>query len=206
MQHRRVGGRYSNGGSSPVENGNGHHHQPTGGQLCPGESVCIGINGGSNDSSSSNGAMLCGGCSARKSSPLRRAITTLRIRARRAASGSQKGPVGAYLAACVFLVWCGLQATALLRGGGAWGSAAGVGEASVGGGGGQQQQPPPQRELTAAGRDAAAAPAVAGYGKDDVGPRLAYGIMVYQRVGYSPQMTLDQFARMFNALYDPENT
>lgn len=179
---RRVGGQYSRG-SSPAENGHSH---PAGGQLCPGGSACL---------NSGNG-LICG-C-IKKASPLRRAINTLRIRARRGASGGQKGALGAYLAAFVFFVWCGLQASALLRGGG-----------GVGG----VPQPTQQRELavaattttTTSGGDKAPV-GVAGYGEQDVGPRIAYGIMVYQRVGYSPQMTLDQFARMFNALYDEENT
>ena len=188
MQRRAGGiGQYSRG-SSPVENGHSNH--PVGGQLCPGGSACGGRSRGS--SGGSYGGLGCG-CT-RKPSPLRRAINKLRFRARRAASGSQKGALGAYLAAFVFLMWCGLQTSALLRGGGGGTGATGSDGAAVAAAGGEPQVRR-QRELT-----------VAGYGEDDVGPRLAYGIMVYQRVGYSPQMTLDQFARMFNALYDVENT
>lgn len=190
MQRQRRGGgggQYSRA-SSPVENGHGVH--PLGGQLCPGDSVGV--------TSTSNNGLICG-C-IRKTSPVRRAIN--KFRARRAASGSQTGVLGASLAAFVFFVWCGLQTSALLRGGGGGGGGVVSSQpAAVAGG----QEVPPQRELrvAAGGGDARV---VAGYGEDDVGPRLAYGIMVYQRVGYSPQMTLDQFARMFNALYDTENT
>eukprot|EP00752_Nemacystus_decipiens_P005882 g5316.t1 len=186
------GGQYSRG-SSPVENGHVSHRPAAAEQLCPGGLACNG----------SGRRGLVSGCSITKSSPLRRAVDKLRFRVRRAASGSQ---LGAYLAAFVFLVWCGLQASALLRGAGRGGGGGG------GGGGeptaGEPQQVRQQRELAFAPRRAGDSPTavVAGYGEGDIGPRLAYGIMVYQRVGYSPQMTLDQFARMFNALYDTENT
>lgn len=185
VMQRRVGGH--SGASSPAENG---RPTPLGGALCPGGSACVG--------NSSNGGLVCG-CSRKSSSPLRRAFSKLRFRARQAVRGSQKSSLGAYLAAFVLLVWCGMQASALLR-------------AEVGG---EQREEPSVAVATAAAAAAATAVVgrgdgstvtVAGYGEDDIGPRLAYGIMVYQRVGYSPQMTLDQFARMFNALYDKENT
>eukprot|EP00903_Cladosiphon_okamuranus_P011413 g10756.t1 len=202
QRQRRGGGGQSSRGSSPVENG--HSNQTLGGQLCAGDSgsVSSGSNGSSSSSDCSSNGLLSG-CTMRKTSPLRRAINKLRFRAGRA-SGSQKGALGAYLAAFVFLVWFGLQTSALLRGVGRGGGGIDGSEADApAAAGGQEVRP--QRELRlAAGRGDA--PAVARYGEDDVGPRLAYGIMVYQRVGYSPQMTLDQFARMFEALYDKENT
>lgn len=40
---------------------------------------------------------------------------------------------------------------------------------------------------------------------DDIGPTLAYGIMVYQRKGYAVEKTLGQFKRMFDAMYDEHN-
>lgn len=188
MQRRSGGGGQCSRESSPVENG--HRKQPLGGQLCPGYSASVG--------SSSNG-LICG-C-IKKSSPLGRAVNKLRFGARRAARGSQKGALGAYLAAFVFLVWCGMQASALLRGG----AGAVSGEATAGGE--QVPLPTPQlKSVVATSRGGGGAQAIAGYGEDDDGPTLAYGIMVYQRVGYSPQMTLDQFWRMFRALYDPANT
>jgi len=179
---RRGGGQRVNRQSSAVENGNGQC-QPAGGQLCPGGGACLGT--------SSGGGYTCG-C-IRKSSPLRRALYTLRFSLRRAAfrASGQKGAVGAYLAASVFLLWCGLHVSALLRGGGDAGGA--VEPRGI--------ERHHQRALLSA-EDAA----IVGYREEDVGPRLAYGIMVYQRKGYSPQKTLDQFGRMFNALYDEENT
>lgn len=41
---------------------------------------------------------------------------------------------------------------------------------------------------------------------DAVGPRLAYGIMVYQRQDYEVEKTMGQFKRMFDAMYDEHNT
>ncbi|CAM9250441.1 unnamed protein product, partial [Discosporangium mesarthrocarpum] len=38
------------------------------------------------------------------------------------------------------------------------------------------------------------------------GPTVAYGIMVYQRKGHTPMKTIEQFSRMFWALYDECNT
>ncbi len=185
---RRGGGQRLVRQSSAVENGNGHG-QPAGGQLCPGGGACLGAG------SSSSSGYACG-C-IRKSSPLRRAFYSLRFSLRRAASraGGQKGVVGAYLAACVFLLWGGLHVSALLRGGG--------GDA---GGGAVEPMGGVERQHHQRGLLSAAEEAIVGYREEDVGPRLAYGIMVYQRKGYSPQKTLDQFGRMFNALYDEENT
>lgn len=188
VMQRRGGGQRVNRQSSAVENGNGHC-QPAGGQLCPGGDACLGASGSS--------GYTCG-C-IRKSSPLRRALYSLRFSLRRAASRAsrQKGAVGAYLAACVFLLWCGLHVSALLRGGGGGDAGGGAVEPRHHQGVERRHH---QRELLSADE------AIIGYRDEDIGPRLAYGIMVYQRKGYSPQKTLDQFGRMFNALYDKENT
>lgn len=196
QRQRRSGGQRHTRGSSAAENG---HNQHAGGQLSPGASACV-------STGYSGYGCGCGGCCcARKTSPLRRAVNLLRVHFGRAvsASSSHKGMAGAYLAAFVLLVWFGLQVSASLRGGG--------GHRVEAGGGGQQQQQ--QQELAAAAAGGGSSYSStstyaysSGYREDDVGPRIAYGIMVYQRKGYSPQMTLDQFARMFNALYDKENT
>lgn len=182
-----------------VENGDDNMH--AGGQLCPGgSSACVSVG-------SSGYGCGCGWCSTRKSSPLRRAVTSLRVHL---SSGCRKKAAGAYLVACVLLVWFGLQVSAVLRGG-----TNGSGVVEAGGGQRQQQhqrqQPARQeerRELASArgGREGGDSSTIKGYGEDDIGPTIAYGIMVYQRKEYSPQSTLDQFARMFNALYDEENT
>ena len=207
QRQRRLGGGQSSRGSSPIENGH-RSSQPLGGQLCPGDSACLASSSSSSSSRGGSGGggshgLICG-C-IRKTSPLRRALNKLRFRTSRAAAkGSQRGALGAYLAALVFVMWCGMQTSALLRGGGdgAGGSAVAGGEPAAAAAG---EQARPQRELATSGVGVDTPP-VPGYGEHDVGPRLAYGIMVYQRVGYSPQMTLDQWARMFDALYDQENT
>lgn len=182
---------------------NGHHpNQHAGGQLCPGGGLaCVGAG-------SSGYGCGCGVCCTRKSSPLRRAVNTLRVNL--SAGRWQKRAAGAYLAACVLLVWFGLQVSSLLSGD----------FSSVVEGEGvqkvqrqqlqqkpQKQQPSQRRELVSATNGGvSSSKTIPGYGEDDIGPTIAYGIMVYQRKGYSPQMTLDQFARMFNALYDKDNT
>lgn len=168
---------------------NGHHTEPA---------CCIGCHG-------------CGGGngSDRKKSPLRRAANVFRLRLRQVASaGRRQGAVGlaTYLIACVLLVWLGLNIPALLNK-----DADGVADKGV------------RTEVRAKGEGAGSrvlaattassvvdATAAVGSGPDTsgdgIGPRLAYGIMVYQRKGYTPEMTLHQFTRMFEALYDPENT
>lgn len=156
------------------------------------------------------GGHECGaGDSTRKKSPLRRAANIFRLRLRQVASaGRKQGLVGlaTCLFACVLLVWLGLNIPALQNK-----NAGGVVETGV------------RTEVRAKGEGAGSrvlasntvssvmdATAAAGSGRDTsgdgVGPRLAYGIMVYQRKGYTPAMTVHQFTRMFEALYDPENT
>lgn len=109
-----------------------------------------------------------------------------------------------YVVACVFLVWLGLHIPPLLNRSGVE-VAGGVARRESGEGGSGS------RVLAATSATGSMTDAIAGAGgrdtsRDGVGPRLAYGIMVYQRKGYTPDMTLRQFTRMFEALYDPENT
>lgn len=188
MQRRRESGRHSRG-SSAVENGSGP--LAAAGLLCPGGVAC-------SSSSSSGGGFSCS-CM-RKSSSVRRLVNTLRVRLRQAvgSSKSQKSLVwlAAYLVGCSLVFWCGLRISTL--GGGV--SA-----------GGEERRPAQRQLMDGVGVDGASVKTVptsrSGHRVEgDVGPRLAYGIMVYQRQGYSPQKTLDQFARMFNALYDKDNT
>lgn len=142
-----------------------------------------------------NGGGASGADCLRKSTRLGGAANTVRLRLRQAVRASRRKSVvgtAAYLFACLGLLWCGLQLPVLAKGRDGRAANAAVvvdnGErrqlaatARVGDGGGVDQS-------------------------SDVGPRLAYGIMVYQRKGYSPQTTLDQFGRMLRALYDEENT
>lgn len=123
----------------------------------------------------------------RKSTRLGGAANTVRLRLRQAVRASRRKSVvgmAAYLFACLGLLWCGLQVSVLVKG---RGGRAATATAVVAAGEGERRQLATTRS-------------------GDVGPRLAYGIMVYQRKGYSPQTTLDQFGRMLRALYDEENT
>ena len=168
---------------------NGHHAEPA---------CCIGCHGCGD---------ACG--SARKKSPLRRAANVFRLRLRQVASaGRKQGLVGlaTYLFACVLLVWLGLNIPALLNK-----NVGDVVEAGVRTEVRAKGEGTGSRMLAATTASSTIdATAAAGSGRDTsrdgVGPRLAYGIMVYQRKGYTPAMTLHQFTRMFEALYDPENT
>ena len=97
-----------------------------------------------------------------------------------------------FLAACLLMVWCGLHLPRLLG--------EGAGEGTVGNREGLQAFAVAEAALSGV-----AGSRTRGNG-DDTGPRLAYGIMVYQRKGSTVEKTLGQFTRMFNALYDTENT
>lgn len=156
------------------------------------------LNGENGDHS---GPPYCNGGSVNgKKSTWRVAVSTVRLHLLQLISpGRRKSVVGtaAYLATCVFLVWCGLQIPDLLRGNPSDDTPP---LATLGGG----VEAAGVRAATSRGRELASS---GGRGRDgDVGPTLAYGIMVYQRKGFTPQMTLDQFARMFRALYDEDNT
>lgn len=91
----------------------------------------------------------------------------------------------AYLACCVVLLWIGTQLPALMRG---WIRKRRLSATSV----------DMRMNMTERGRGAII--------DDGIGPRLAYGIMVYQRQGYAVEKTLGQFTRMFDAIYDEQNT
>ena len=93
----------------------------------------------------------------------------------------------AYLACCLVLLWIGTQLPALVKG---WMRTGPSNAASIGMG----------MKMTQRGRGTVFD------GDDDIGPRLAYGIMVYQRQGYAVEKTLGQFKRMFDAIYDEHNT
>lgn len=99
----------------------------------------------------------------------------------------------AYLFACVFFVWCGRQLPSLFSGG-------------IGTGGADAAGTRAGAEVAMDARRNLGVTSATSSGRTDVGPSLAYGIMVYQRKGYTPDMTLNQFTRMFDALYDEENT
>lgn len=128
-------------------------------------------------------------------SVIRRVSNTIRSRLRHIANSGRQQGIGkgvGFLAACLLLVWCGLQTPRLLG----EGAIEGVVE---------------HRGLShSSGVAAAVTSSAAGdqAEKEAVGslPRLAYGIMVYQRKGSTIEKTLGQFTRMFEALYDDENT
>ncbi|CAB1100933.1 unnamed protein product [Ectocarpus sp. CCAP 1310/34] len=188
MQRRREVQRHTRV-SSAVENGHSQQQQQQQQQQNGGgHTMCLEtafINGGG------DGGANC----LRKSTRLGGAAHTVRLQLRQAVrAGRRKSAVGiaAYLFVCLGLLWCGLQISEFAKGkdGHAATAAAAAGEGAE------------RRQLAAAARADNSGVNRSG----DVGPRLAYGIMVYQRKGYSPQTTLDQFGRMLKALYDEENT
>lgn len=186
MQRRREVQRHTRV-CSAVENGHSQQQQQQNGG---GHNMCLEGTAFTNGGGGGGGANCL-----RKSTRLGGAAHSVRLRLRQAVhAGRRKSVVGmaAYLFVCLGLLWCGLQIPALAKGrdGRAATAPVAVGEGAE------------RRQLAATAR--------AGDGgvnrSGDVGPRLAYGIMVYQRKGYSPQTTLDQFGRMLKALYDEENT
>ncbi|CAM9921014.1 unnamed protein product, partial [Ectocarpus fasciculatus] len=179
MQRRREGQRHTRV-SSAVENGHSQQQQQQNGG---GHNMCLEGTAFTNGSSGGGGGANC----LRKSTRLGGAANTVRLRLRQAVRASRRKSVvgmAAYLFACLGLLWCGLQVSVLVKGRGGHAATA---TAVVAAGEGERRQ-------------------LAATRSGDVGPRLAYGIMVYQRKGYSPQTTLDQFGRMLRALYDEENT
>ncbi|CAM9143706.1 unnamed protein product [Ectocarpus sp. 12 AP-2014] len=190
MQRRREVQRHTRV-SSAVENGHSQQQQQQQQQLNGGgHNMCLEGTAFTNGGGGGGGANCL-----RKSTRLGGAAHTVRLRLRQAVrAGRRKSVVGmaAYLFVGLGLLLCGLQISGLAKGrdGRAATATVTVGEGAE------------RRQLAATAR--------AGDGgvnrSSDVGPRLAYGIMVYQRKGYSPQTTLDQFGRMLKALYDEENT
>lgn len=141
-----------------------------------------------------DGVTYKGGLSGGKS-VIRQVSNAIRSRLRQITNSGRQQGIGkgvGFLAACLLLVWCGLQTPRLLGEGASEGvveqrgvlHSSGVAAAVTSGAAGDQAE------------------------KEDVGswPRLAYGIMVYQRKGSTIEKTLGQFTRMFEALYDEENT
>lgn len=146
-----------------------------------------------------------------KKSTLRRAVNRFRLRLRQLISrGRRKSVVGAagFVAACVIMIWCGSQIPRYFRHDfdGADNSSSQRVFVSAGGvdGVGRAAAARGRKLSSFDGSSSSGGPALTYDG--EVGPRLAYGIMVYQRKGYTPQMTLQQFARMFEAMYDEQNT
>lgn len=141
-----------------------------------------------------------------KKSPLRLAVNSLRLLGSQAVSICRRqGPAGAAvsIATCVVFLWGVLHVSGAYRR-----SSVSIAFDSRSSHDGRKEwvSDNQHRRKVSSLPPAASSDFLAEDDDGSIGPRLAYGIMVYQRKGHTLQMTLNQFERMFNALYDEENT